>query len=180
MSTARKSTTPRKSTTKKSTTIDVEVRETADATGPVSEDRAERFYDRMRARIHEYLKKKGKVAKSSEFLLLVPDLFMLLWRLANDSRVSGRNKVLLGSGIAYFIFPFDIMPEALLGPIGYLDDLVFGVYILNRMLADTDVEILRKHWSGDEDVLAMIRRVLKAADNLVGTQLIDRLKKMMK
>jgi uncharacterized membrane protein YkvA (DUF1232 family) len=156
------------------------MRENAEATGKVSEDRAERFYDRMRGRIHEYLKGKGKLAKSSEYLLLVPDLFMLLWRLANDRRVSGKNKVLLGSGIAYYIFPFDIMPEALLGPIGYLDDLVFGVYMLNRMLSDTDVEILREHWSGEEDVLKMIRRVLTAADNLVGTELIDRLKKMMK
>lgn len=156
------------------------MRENAEATGKVSEERAERFYDRMRGRIHEYLQGKGKVAKSSEYLLLVPDLFMLLWRLANDPRVSGKNKVLLGSGIAYYIFPFDIMPEALLGPIGYLDDLVFGVYMLNRMLSDTDVEILREHWSGEEDVLAMIRRVLNAADKLVGTELIDRLKRMMK
>jgi uncharacterized membrane protein YkvA (DUF1232 family) len=156
------------------------MRENAEATGKVSEERAERFYDRIRGRIHEYLQGKGKVVKSSEYLLLVPDLFMLLWRLANDPRVSGKNKVLLGSGIAYFIFPFDIMPEALLGPIGYLDDLVFGVYMLNRMLNDTDVEILREHWSGEEDVLAMIRRVLNAADKLVGTELIDRLKRMMK
>ena len=156
------------------------MRENAEATGKVSEERAERFYDRMRGRIREYLQGKGKLAKSSEFLLLVPDLFMLLWRLANDPRVSGKNKVLLGSGIAYYIFPFDIVPEALLGPIGYLDDLVFGVYMLNRMLTDTDVEILREHWSGEEDVLAMIRRVLAAADNLVGTELIDRLKRMMK
>jgi len=160
--------------------VEETMRENAEATGKVSEDRAERFYDRMRGRIHQYLQGKGKIVKSSEYLLLVPDLFMLLWRLANDPRVSGKNKVLLGSGIAYYIFPFDIMPEALLGPIGYLDDLVFGVYMLNRMLSDTDVEILREHWSGEEDVLAMIRRVLAAADNLVGTELIDRLKKMMK
>ena len=156
------------------------MRETAEAAGKVSEDRAERFYDRIRQRIHTYLKGKGKVAQSSEYLLLVPDLFMLLVRLAGDSRVSGANKVLLGSGIAYYIFPLDIMPEAFLGPMGYLDDLVLGVYMLNKMLTDTDVEILREHWSGEEDVLLMIRRVLGAADHLVGTELIDRLKRMMK
>ena len=183
MSPARKSTTTkkaRKPAAPKDEAMET-MRENAEATGTVSEDRAERFYDKMRSRIHDYLRSKGKVAhKSGDFLLLVPDLFMLLWRLANDARVSGKNKVLLGSGIAYYIFPFDIVPEGLLGPIGYLDDLVFGVYMLNRMLSDTDVEILREHWSGDEDVLAMIRRVLTAADNLVGTDLINRLKKMMK
>jgi uncharacterized membrane protein YkvA (DUF1232 family) len=184
MSPARK-TGSKKSTTKKSPEAEVPIQETmrenAEATGEVSEERAERFYDRMRSRIHEYLQAKGKAAhKTADFLLLVPDLFMLLWRLAQDARVSGKNKVLLGSGIAYYIFPFDIVPEALLGPVGYLDDLVFGVYMLNKMLTDTDVEVLREHWSGDEDVLDMIRRVLAAADNLVGTELIDRLKKMMK
>ena len=157
------------------------IEETSEATGPVTRARADRFYDRIRDRIHDYVKGKGRVVhKSADFLLLAPDLFMLLWRLANDGRVSGKNKVLLGSGIAYYIFPFDIMPEAVIGPLGYLDDLVFGVYMLNRVLTDTDVEILREHWSGDEDVLEMIRRVLAAADSLVGKDLGRQLKKLMK
>lgn len=148
---------------------------------PVSPDRAARFYDRIRASIQRYLEKKGPmVEKGAEFLLLVPDVFILLWRLASDSRVSGRNKVLLGSSIAYYVFPFDLIPEALVGPMGFLDDLVFAVYVLNRMLVDTEPEILREHWSGSEDVLGMIHRVLSAADQLIGTELLGRIKKMTK
>lgn len=143
--------------------------------------RPPRFYDRLRKRIHFYLGRGGRgVEKFGEFLLLVPDVFILLWRLANDSRVTGKNKVLLGTGVAYFVFPFDIIPEAIVGPIGYLDDLVFGVYILNKMLADTDVEILRGHWSGDQDVLESIRKVLNAADKLVSDGVLAKLKKMAK
>ncbi len=114
----------------------------------IAPERAERFYDRVRTRIQSYVDSKGAaVGKTAEFLLLVPDVFILLWRLVNDSRVSGKNKVLLGSGIAYFIFPIDLIPEAFVGPIGYLDDLVFGVYILNRVLADTDAAIgMRYGW----------------------------------
>jgi len=151
-----------------------------DATGPVSGDRAQRFYDRIRENIRRYLEKTAHLDKSAEYLLLVPDMFMLLWRLVNDSRVTAKNKVLLGSGLAYYIFPLDIMPEALLGPIGYLDDLVFGVYLLNRMLTDTDPEILREHWSGSEDVLATIQNVLNAADNLVGKDILSRIKNIFK
>ncbi len=144
-------------------------------------DRAERFYDRLRERTHSYVDRRGHLAeKLADYLLLVPDMFMLLWRLANDGRVNGRNKVLLGTGIAYFIFPFDIVPEAIVGPIGYLDDLVFGVYILNKMLADTDPAILREHWSGPEDVFESIRKVLNAADNLVADGVFRRLKKIAK
>jgi len=105
---------------------------------------------------------------------------MLLWRLINDSRVNAKNKILLGSGLAYYFFPLDIMPEALIGPIGYLDDLVFAVYLLNKILADTDPETLREHWSGSEDVLTSIRNVLNAADTLVGKDLFARLKNIMK
>ena len=153
----------------------------AEATGTVSQERAERYYDKVRTRIARYLEKKGGVVeKGGDLLLLVPDVFILLWRLANDGRVSGKNKVLLVSAIAYFIFPFDIIPEALLGPIGYMDDLIFGVYVLNRMLIDTDADILRSHWSGNEDVLAAIRRVLDAADSLVGPDFLGKLKKIIK
>ncbi len=144
----------------------------------VSRDRAERFYDKIRENICRYLEKKGSLAgKTGEYLLLVPDMFMLLWRLINDGRVSSKNKVMLGSGLAYYLFPLDIMPEAFLGPIGYIDDLVFGVYLLNKMLTDTDPEILREHWSGSEDILGTIQNVLNAADNLVGSEFLGRFKK---
>ena len=157
------------------------MRESAEVTGPVSRERANRFYDRMRQGIRRYLDSKGTVAgTTSEYLLLAPDVFVLLWRLINDSRVNAKHKVMLGSGLAYYLFPLDIMPEGFLGPIGYLDDLVFGVYILNKMLTDTDVAILREHWSGRDDVLDTIRNVLNAADNLVGSEILGKLKKNVK
>lgn len=157
------------------------VRESAEATGTVSPERAQRFYDRMRERIHGYLQAQGQTAgKAGDFLLLVPDVFILLWRLVNDARVSGKNKIMLGSGIAYYIFPFDIMPEGLMGPVGFLDDLVFGVYILNKMLTDTDPEILREHWSGKEDLLRTIQRVLNSADTLVSRDIVGRFRNIFK
>ena len=146
----------------------------------LTEERAQRFYDRIRKNIQRFLQRKGSLGKTGEYLLLVPDFFILLWRLAGDSRVNGKNKVLLGSSIAYYIIPFDFIPEALVGPIGYLDDLVFGVYVLNKILGDVDVNVVREHWPGETDVLDSIQRVLNAADSLVGSNLINRFKSMMK
>lgn len=158
-----------------------EIREAAEnAESAPPPDRAARFYDRLRKAIRSYVEKKSAVlGKTAEFLLLVPDVFMLLWRLTTDARVTSKDKVLLGSAIAYYIFPFDIIPEALLGPMGFLDDLVFGVFVLNKMLTTTDPEILREHWSGSDDVLASIQRVLTAADSLVGSNMVGKIKKMM-
>jgi uncharacterized membrane protein YkvA (DUF1232 family) len=158
-----------------------EIREAAESVEIAPQpDRAARFYDRLRKAIRGYVDKKaGVLGKTADFLLLVPDVFILLWRLTTDSRVVNKDKVLLGSAIAYFIFPFDIIPEALMGPMGFLDDLVFGVFVLNKMLTTTDVEVLREHWSGSDDVLASIQRVLNAADSLVGSNMVGKIKKMM-
>lgn len=142
--------------------------------------RAERFYDRIRHNIDKTPGGDGKFERVKDFLLFAPDVFILLWRLANDPRVSGKDKVLLGTGLAYYIFPLDVVPELLVGPIGFVDDLVFGVYILNRLVVDTDESVLREHWSGSEDLLKMMRRVLDAADNLVSTDFLKYIKKMMK
>ncbi|HUP60180.1 MAG TPA: YkvA family protein [Thermoanaerobaculia bacterium] len=160
---------------------DTTLSDMTEAAAPVTDDRAQRFYDRIRNNIRRYLETKAHLGETpTKYLLLAPDVFMLLWRLISDGRVNAKNKVLLGSGLAYYFFPLDIMPEAFLGPIGYLDDLVFGVYLLNKMLADTDPAILRQHWSGSDDVLTTIQNVLSSADNLVGSDILSRIKKMMK
>ena len=148
---------------------------THDVLREVPRERGERFYDRLREHIH--FRGAGKL---SDLLLLVPDMFILLWRLVNDDRVSGKNKGLLISGIAYFIAPFDLIPEAIVGPIGYIDDLVLSVFILNKILTDTDPAVLREHWSGDDDVLASIQRVLSAVDTLVDEKVVSKLRNMAK
>lgn len=155
--------------------------EDAALTGTISRARADRFYNRIRKSIQNTLDRKGgALGKTAEYLLLVPDVFNLLWRLVNDKRVNGKNKVLLASSIAYYILPFDIIPEALTGPLGYFDDLIFAVYVLNRLLIDTDPAILREHWAGQDDVLEMIQKVLAAADSLVSSDVLNRIKKMTK
>ncbi|HEX7681152.1 MAG TPA: DUF1232 domain-containing protein [Thermoanaerobaculia bacterium] len=143
-------------------------------------DRATRFYDRIRNTIQRYVDSKGKLlGRTAEFLLLVPDVFILLWRLTTDSRVNSKDKILLGSAVAYYVMPFDLIPEAIVGPIGYLDDLVFGVFVLNKVLGSVDASIIREHWSGSEDVLDSIQRVLNAAESLIGKDLLGKIKKMM-
>jgi uncharacterized membrane protein YkvA (DUF1232 family) len=157
------------------------MRESSELSAPVSSSRAERFYDRMRERIRVYLEKKGTVAgKTGEILLLAPDVFVLLWRLANDPRVEGKSKIALGSGLAYFLFPLDIAPEAFLGPVGFIDDILFAVLLLKKVLVDTDVSIVREHWAGKEDVLTVIEKVLSSAERVAGSELVERFRKTVK
>ncbi|MFN2240473.1 MAG: YkvA family protein, partial [Thermoanaerobaculia bacterium] len=91
---------------------------------PISEAKANRFYDRLRTKIASYMQRGKAPSAARDALLFAPDTFILLTRLARDPRVTGKNKVILGSAIAYFIFPLDFFSEAVFGPIGYLDDLI--------------------------------------------------------
>ncbi len=147
------------------------------ARSPISEEKAGRFYDKVRRRIAARM--PGPGGRMQDLLFFAPDVFILLFRLTRDPRVTGKDKMLLGSALAYFILPLDLIPE-LLGPLGFMDDLIFGVYVLNRMVADTDEQILRDHWSGTGDVLDMIRRVMKAADGLVASDVLKSIKKMVR
>jgi uncharacterized membrane protein YkvA (DUF1232 family) len=147
----------------------------------MSKKRATSFYDRVRGKIKRFVEERGeKLGPAAEFLLFVPDVFMLLFRLLRDARVSAANKALVAMGIAYYILPIDIIPEAIVGPMGYIDDLILGVFILNKILNDTDHAVVREHWSGQGDVLVVIRRVLESADRLVSPRLIAKIKRMVK
>src|SRR5258706_7179082 len=90
------------------------------------------FYDRLREAIFKVVEKRGgKLSEGTiRALMLVPDVFILLVRLALDKEVPGSSRALIGGAIAYFILPFDLLPEAILGPAGYLDDLVLATAVL--------------------------------------------------
>jgi uncharacterized membrane protein YkvA (DUF1232 family) len=129
----------------------------------------ERFYDKLRLKVESFmLKRATKHPQAIKYILLAPDLFVLLARLVQDARVPFKSKAIAGVAIAYFISPIDLIPEVLTGPIGLLDDIVLAAYALNRILADTDKEILIEHWNGEADLLNTIQEVLSKAEELVG------------
>lgn len=138
----------------------------------------EDFYRKIRNKMHKWLdSKEGKYHKFADVLMFAPDLFHLLCKLSLDSRVSTSNKAKLVGAIAYFISPVDLIPEVLLGPAGYVDDIAVAAYVLNGIVNDSDPEIVKDHWVGDEDVLKVIQQILQVSDNMVGSGLWNKLKK---
>ncbi|MFP3391881.1 YkvA family protein [Brevibacillus sp. SIMBA_040] len=139
----------------------------------------QRFYDKLRAKIESFIKDKGVNETVANYILLAPDLFVLLARLIMDKRVGGTSKAIAGAAVAYFIAPIDFIPEALVGGLGLLDDVVLSVYALRRILVDVDEVIVREHWNGEDDLLAVITRVIKAADDLVGKKIVKKLEEIV-
>lgn len=139
--------------------------------------RHEDFYQALRARIASWLATKGQGYKHAQLLLLAPDLFHLLTRLMFDARIPALEKAKLGAAIAYFVSPVDLLPEALLGPGGYVDDIALAAYALHGLVNAGHGEVAKELWAGDGDLLEVIRRIMEVADEMVGSGLWERLRR---
>lgn len=136
------------------------------------------FYQNLRNRIKDWQKtKEGSSHKWADYLMAAPDLLHLLCKLSFDKDVPVKERAKLATAIAYFISPFDLFPEALVGVIGYTDDIVLSAYVLNSIINKSSVEIVEKHWAGDVNVLHLIQEILRVADEMIGSGLFKRLKK---
>jgi len=69
------------------------------------------------------------------------------------------------------------LPEAFLGPVGYLDDIAVAAFILNDLLNEVDPQIVRKHWAGEQDVLDLIKTILANADKMIGSKMWKKIRK---
>jgi uncharacterized membrane protein YkvA (DUF1232 family) len=136
----------------------------------------EDFYQTVRGRISDWLASKGSGFKHARLLLLAPDLFHLLTRLLLDKRIPAAEKATLGAAIAYFLSPIDLLPEALLGPAGYVDDVALAAFVLGRLINAGHGAVAKELWAGDDDLLEAIQRILEVADEMVGSGLWERLK----
>jgi uncharacterized membrane protein YkvA (DUF1232 family) len=132
------------------------------------------FYLLLRTRINAYLHEKNP--RYADLLLLAPDLFHVLVKLSFDRRVPAEKKIKFMAVISYFIMPLDFLPELILGAIGYLDDLALSAYILHKYINEIDSSIVREHWAGRQDILTVIKNILGAADQMIGSGLWRKIK----
>jgi len=138
------------------------------------------FYDRLRAKIHSWAASdEGKQSKWVEYVLLMPDMFHLLCSLILDPEIPAKHKAKLGIVIAYVISPIDLLPEGIIGPVGYLEDLALAAYALNQLVNQVDEEIVLRHWKGSADLLHRVRRILEIAEEMVGSGLWKKLRALV-
>ena len=152
-------------------------------TGEILNDnrKVKNTYDELRAKAQQWLDAKlpEKYRPLGAYVLLLPDMFMLVVRLLKDGRVPTKSKAVLGVVLAYLVLPFDIIPDFIPG-FGVLDDFVIVVYALHRILGETPQEIVTEHWSGQADLLKVIRESLAAIDEVVNKNLIRKIRDFLK
>lgn len=139
------------------------------------------FYEKLRRAIQSTITHYGGKHGSSaaEYLLALPDFFILLIRLAIDPRVSKGQKIFLGGIIAYVMSPIDIIPD-FIPMLGYVDDLVLVVYGLNLILNELDATVLLDNWSGNRDVLGLMQNITENAERFIDTKVLKRIRQWIK
>jgi len=137
------------------------------------------FYRRLRQKITNVDLANHRFDRIREFLLLAPDLFYLLIMLLRDRDVEAVDKGKILAAVAYFISPFDLLPEAVLGLAGLADDIVVAAMILNPVVRKYP-DVVQRHWTGERDILELVKDILGKADELVGRRIMRLLKRLFR
>jgi uncharacterized membrane protein YkvA (DUF1232 family) len=126
------------------------------------------FYQRLRGDMRSWLNGKvGKAHRFADVLCYAPDLVHLLFKLSIDPRIPLQHKAKLAAVLAYFVAPIDAMPEAVLGPSGYLEDMALTAHTLTSLLGARR-DILREHWAGDGELVELLDSLVGMADTVFG------------
>jgi uncharacterized membrane protein YkvA (DUF1232 family) len=100
----------------------------------------------------------GRHTEARALATVIPDCVILFKRLLADQRVSGWRKVLVLALIAYLAMPIDLVPDFI--PIaGQLDDAIIVALVLRVVLRSGGPQLLREHWPGPEESLAVVTRL---------------------
>lgn len=117
-------------------------------------------------------KPKGELKRSevrgrmSNFLMFLPNMVKLLGRLLKDVRVPTAEKALFVGAIIYVISPIDLIPDVF--PfIGQVDDVYVVALTLLRLVNRTDASVVRQHWSGGGDIVALADSIASIAPILL-------------
>lgn len=140
------------------------------------DERKLQFYEKLRKKVRDISREKaGKAGTLTEYLFILPDLFVLITRLAMDDRVPAKKKFFIGAIITYMLLPIDIIPD-FIPVIGYLDDMILAVYGLNTVLNEIDKQIIIDNWSGEGNILDLLQTITAKAEQFMDKNILQKIK----
>lgn len=134
-------------------------------------------YSKVRNKILE--KVPDKYENVVKYVMLVPDVTALLWRLFKDKRVKIKVKMMAAGVVAYLANPIDILPD-FIPLIGKIDDVAIAFFGLNAIINEVPEEIILENWQGDEDIILITKEAVSYISNIVGAQNVGKLLHVIK
>jgi uncharacterized membrane protein YkvA (DUF1232 family) len=102
-----------------------------------------------------------------EYIMLVPDIIALLYRLMKDERIKLKTKTLICAALAYLVLPTDIILDAI-PVLGKVDDFGIGFLILDKIIEDVPHHIIMQHWEGKDDIILKAKEMKDVLFNIIG------------
>src|SRR5216110_2025014 len=110
---------------------------------------------------------KGELkSRMKNLLMFLPNMIALCARLMVDKRVPRTERALFAAAVIYAIIPFDFIPD-MIPFVGQVDDLFLISLTLLRLIDRTDDMVVREHWRGGGDIVALAESVATVAPLLI-------------
>lgn len=103
-------------------------------------------------------RRSGEKASLKEALRLLPDVVVLVRRLAGDRSLPRGIRWRLVLLLAYLVSPIDLVPD-FIPVIGYADDLVIVAFALRSVTRAAGEDALGRLWPGTPEGLGAVRRL---------------------
>ncbi|MEN6554091.1 MAG: YkvA family protein [Methanobacterium sp.] len=97
-----------------------------------------------------------------------PELFKLLTDILNEKIISSESRLKISAALGYFVAPFDIIPEEIYGPDGYVDDLYIVAYVLMDITSEYGYDFLDDLWDNDEKLIEVIEECYTKSKEILG------------
>lgn len=120
------------------------------------------FYDLLKENLDSY---RGKYDK---FINYGPDMFKLLTDILNEEDIKPDIRLKICAAIAYFVAPYDVIPEQIYGPHGYVDDIYLCSFVLKELIDPLGYEFLEELWEGDEELPEVIEECYNKSSEILG------------
>ena len=128
-------------------------------------------YRRFRKELKNRFSDKNK--KYYSYVVLIPDITALLFRLYKDQRVAKEIKTNISIALGYLMFPLDIIPDVI--PfVGKIDDIAIVFYILQKILCDIPEEVVLENWEGDANIIELSREAMSLFNDRFGAKEIKK------
>ena len=120
------------------------------------------FYDILKENLDSY---RGEYER---FIDYGPEMFKLLTEILNENSATPEIRMKICTAIAYFVVPYDVIPEQIYGPYGYIDDVYICSCIIKDIAEPLGWETLLKLWECDEDLQEVVDECYFKSKEILG------------
>ena len=149
--------------------------------GPVFDKNSKGYfnqYSRVRNKVYKEKFKDLNKETIGKIVFALPDIAVLCYRLLRDKRISKSLKILVGFTVTYLLSPWDFFSkkDGMFSSIfSKIDDGLLLIFTLSKIFTSIDINILKSHFEGDEEILNFLIDMFDVLYEFLG---IDRINKI--